>query len=194
MFRAAAAVNSSIGLSVLMDNTRVSACTTIHFQPSDNFIVLAAVSGENLIESRGLSDFGALLPLPDFRTQTIARRIGGRWRGRQRRCPATRTRVLRKFARHGIWRSVCAGRTSAGLAADAGPRQHTAQPLRLAAGRARDVACTRICDQARGGWTSVGTCACTLNGMHPARHLCRSREDYSDAPKKLPFMQLKFFE
>ena len=63
-----------------MDNTRVSACTTIHFQPSDNFIVLAAVSGENLIESRGLSDFGALLPLPDFRIPNVnADRASDRW-------------------------------------------------------------------------------------------------------------------
>ena len=51
-----------------MDNTRVSACTTIHFQPSDNFIVLAAVSGKNLTE---YADFRALLPLPDFQTQSI---------------------------------------------------------------------------------------------------------------------------
>ena len=121
-----------------MDKTRVSACTTIHFQPSDNFIVLATVTGKI---SWNHADYQISAPsCPSRISERKRSRVGsvddggGANAGAPRR--ARVRRVLRKFARHGIWRSVCAGRTSAGLAADAGPRQHTAQPLRLAAGRA----------------------------------------------------------
>jgi hypothetical protein len=141
-----------------MDNTRVSACTTIHFQPSDNFIVLAAVSGKNLIESRCFSDFRALLPLPGgfndlpnrIRSRVAVDDGGGANAGAPRR--ARVRRVLRKFARRGTWRSVCGGRTSAGLAADAGPRKHAAQALRCAS---------------RTGTVNVGGTACTHHPCCP---------------------------
>jgi hypothetical protein len=160
-----------------MDNTRVSACTTIHFQPSDNFIVLAAVSGKNLTE---YADFRALLPL---RFPNANDRASHRWTMEGAPAPTTRCvrRVLRKFARRGTWRSVCGGRTSAGpgLAADAGPRRHAAQPLRDVedrraggTGAARRARLAELAPERHGFWHSIcGRASAGLAAEKCARHI-----------------------